>query len=118
MGKRARGNNVAVRKLPHQKSLEETISEGIKIVKDELEHFLGSRDKQAYLAALKATATSARWTEIKGAVEIGKSVPCERRNNLPHNRKPQSCYADRRKESVYRINDPMLKTLLLTSQIT
>ncbi|MEM2292655.1 MAG: hypothetical protein QXU81_10315 [Candidatus Bathyarchaeia archaeon] len=67
------GNNLVVRKLPHEKALEETISEGIKIVKDELEHFLEGRDKQAYLAALKAIATSARWREIKGAVEIAKA---------------------------------------------
>lgn len=34
------GNNVALRKLPHKKALEETVTEGVKIVKDELEHFL------------------------------------------------------------------------------
>jgi hypothetical protein len=47
-------------------------------VNDELEHFLESVDKQAYLAAFKATATSARWSEIKGAVEIAKASRCRR----------------------------------------
>jgi len=69
------GNNLAVRKLPHEKALEETVSEGIKTVRSELEHFLEGRDKVGYLAALKAAATSARWSEVKGAVKIGRGSP-------------------------------------------
>lgn len=112
------GNNLAVRKLPHQKALEETISEGIKIVKDELEHFLEGRDKQAYLAALKATATSARWTEIKGAVEITKASPVNDATIYRIIENLKAAMLIEEKENVYRINDPMLRTLLLTSQIT
>jgi hypothetical protein len=33
------GNSVAVRKLPHKKAMQETISEGMKIAKDELRPF-------------------------------------------------------------------------------
>ncbi|MEM2971822.1 MAG: ATP-binding protein [Candidatus Bathyarchaeia archaeon] len=112
------GNNAAVRKLPHQRALEETISEGIKIVKDELEHFLEGRDKQAYLAALKAAATSARWTEIKGAVEIAKASPVNDATIYRIIENLKAAMLIEEKENVYRINDPMLRTLLLTSQIT
>lgn len=112
------GNNVTVRKLPHQKALEETISEGIKIVKDELEHFLEGRDRVAHLAALKAAATSARWKEIKGAVETrkGSAVNDATVYNILESLKAAMLINE--KEKVYRINDPMLRTLLLTSQIT
>jgi len=112
------GNNVAVRKLPYQKALEETVSEGIKIVKDELEHFLDGRDRVAYLAALKVAATSARWKEIKGAVETrkGSTVNDATVYNILESLKAAMLINE--KEKVYRVNDPMLRTLLLTSQIT
>ena len=67
------GNNVAIRKLPHKKAMEETISEGMKITKDELEHFLQGRDRTTYLAALKVAATSARWREIKAGIETRRN---------------------------------------------
>jgi AAA+ ATPase superfamily predicted ATPase len=112
------GNNVTVRKLSHDKALKETISEGIKIVKDELEHFLEGRDRDAYLATLKAAATSARWNEIKGAIETrkGSTVNDATVYNILENLKAAMLIDE--KEKVYRINDPMLRTLLLTSQIT
>ena len=70
------GNNVAVRKLPLDKALDETVAEGLKIVRDELNHFLKGRGRQAYLSALKAAATRARWSEVKGAMAArrGSSV--------------------------------------------
>jgi len=112
------GNNVAVRKLRHQKALEETISEGTKIVKDELEHFLEGRDRTLYLASLKATATSARWKEIKGAIETAKdsTVNDATVQNILENLKAAMLMDE--KDNVYRVNDPMLRILLLTSQIT
>lgn len=112
------GNNVAVRKLPHEKALEETVSEGIKIVRDELDHFLEGRDRVGYLAALKAAATSARWSEVKGAVEIGRGSPVNDAtvHNILESLKAATLIDER--EKVYRVKDPMLRTLLLTSQIT
>ena len=112
------GNNITIRKLPHQKALEETISEGTKIVKDELEHFLEGRNKQAYLAALKATATPARWTEIKGAVEIAKASTANDATIYRIIENLKAAMLIEEKENVYRIDDPMLRTLLLSSQIT
>lgn len=110
------GNNITVRKLPHQEALKETISEGIKkIVEDELNHFLDGRDRTAYLAALKAAATSAHWNEIRGAIEIRKGSPVNDATvyNILQNLKAAMLVEE--KENVYRVNDPMLRTLLLTS---
>ena len=112
------GNNVAVRKLPHKKAIQETISEGMKITKDELEHFLQGRDRTTYLAALKVAATSARWKEIKAAIET-------RRNSVPNDATVQNALENLKaamltneEEGVYTVKDPMLRKLLLTSQIT
>jgi AAA+ ATPase superfamily predicted ATPase len=112
------GNKVAVRKLPHKKAMQETISEGMKMAKDELEHFLQGRDRTTYLAALKVAATSARWKEIKAAIET-------RRNSVPNDATVQNALEGLKaamltneEEGVYTIKDPMLRKLLLTSQIS
>jgi AAA+ ATPase superfamily predicted ATPase len=111
------GNNVAVQRLPHQEALQQTISEGTKIVKDELEHFLAGRDKTSYLAALKAAATSARWKETKGAIEARKGAVNDATiQNVLKNLK--AAMLIEKKDGVYAIHDPMLRTVLLTSQIT
>jgi AAA+ ATPase superfamily predicted ATPase len=109
------GNNITVRKLPHQEALKETISEGIKIVEDELKHFLDGRDQTAYLAALKAAATPAHWNEIKGAIEIRKGSPVNDATVYNTLQNLKAAMLIEEKENVYRVNDPMLRTLLLTS---
>ena len=112
------GNNIAIRKLPHQTALEETVAEAGQIVKDEVEHFLKQRDRTLYLTALKVTANSARWKEVKTATETAKGATVNDstiRNTL-ENLKAAMLIAE--KDKVYRVNDPMLRTLLLTSKIT
>jgi AAA+ ATPase superfamily predicted ATPase len=112
------GNNVAVTKHSHLRALEDTISEGTKIVKDELEHFLEGRDRSLYLASLKAAATSARWKELRGAIETakGSAVNDATVRNILENLKAAMLINE--EEGAYRVGDPMLRTLLLTSQIT
>jgi AAA+ ATPase superfamily predicted ATPase len=112
------GNDVAIRKLPHKRAMEETVSEGMKITKDELEHFLQGRDRTTYLAALKVAATSARWREIKAGIET-------RRNSVANDATVQNALENLKaamlineEEGVYTVKDPMLRTPLLTSQIT
>lgn len=109
------GNNVAVRKLPHEKALKETITEGVKIVKDELEHFLQGRDRITYITALKVATTPARWKEVKNAIEARKGSPVNDATvqNVVENLKAAMLLEER--EGVYVVKDPMLKTLLLTS---
>ena len=112
------GNNVAVRKLPHHEALEETVSEGAKIVKGELEHFLEGRDRVAHLAALKAAAISARWSEVKGALETVKGYAVNDATVYAILKCLKAAMLVNEKDGVYRVNDPMLRTVMLTSQIT
>lgn len=108
------GNNVTIRKLAHKKALEETVSEGVKIIRDELEHFLEGRDRIAYLAALKATATSARWNEIKEAIKVRKdsTVNDGTVSNILEGLKAGMMIDET--DGSYRVIDPMLRTLLLS----
>jgi len=112
------GNNVAVRKLPHHEALEETVSEGVKIVKGELEHFLEGRDRIAHLAALKVAAIPGRWGEIKGAIETVKGYAVNDATVYAILERLKAAMLVYEEGGVYRVNDPMLRTVLLTSQIT
>ncbi len=112
------GNNVTIRKLRHKDALIETISEGMKIVKDELDHFLKGRDRVAYISALKAASVSARWSEIKGAVEGGKGSTVNDGTiyNIIDNLKAAMIIIE--EENVYKVNDPLMRSILIRSQIT
>ncbi|GBC73844.1 hypothetical protein HRbin04_01251 [archaeon HR04] len=111
------GNNVAVRNIPHRIALEETVAEGTKIVKDELEHFLEGRDRILYITALKAMAISARWRDVKNVIETrrGGSVNDATIYNIIENLKAAMLIGE--DEGVYVVKDPILRSLLLTSQI-
>lgn len=112
------GNNATVRRMPFESALKETVSEGLKIVREELEHFFEGRDRSAHLAALKAAATSARWSEIKGAIEARRRSPANDATvyNVLEGLKAAMLVDEL--ERVYRVGDPMLRTLLLTTKIT
>ena len=115
------GNNIAVRRLAQEKALEETVSEGLKIVKDELNHYLKGRDRSAHIAALKACATSARWSEVKGAMETRKRKGTSRVNDATVYNVISSLKSGMlidEEQNAYRVIDPMLRTLLLTTRIT
>jgi hypothetical protein len=108
------GNKVCVQRLSSEKAFEETETEAFRIVNDELEHFFQNRDRQAYLAALKAAAAFSSWTEIKGAVSIvkGSIVNDSTIYRIIENLKAAMLIME--EKGRYRVEDPMLRSLLLT----
>jgi uncharacterized protein len=111
------GNNIAVRKMPHQSALKEAVNEAEKIVNDEVEHFLQRKERTLYVAALKAAANSARWREIKSAAETAKGSAV---NDSSIGNTIESLLAAMlivEKDRVYEVPDPMLRMLLRTSRI-
>jgi AAA+ ATPase superfamily predicted ATPase len=108
------GNLVAIQRLEHEKALEQAICEGQKIVRDELEHFLERRDKDAYLTVLKAITSPASWSEIRRALEQRKgSVNDATVHNILENLKASMLIQE--ENGLYRIVDPMLRSFLLSS---
>ena len=107
------GNCAAVRKLPHREALEETISEGVKIVRSELNHFLEGKDRESYIAALKALAFSARWSEIKRAIELSRGISVN--DGSVHNimERLQAAMLVQKENGYYKVKDPMLRAYLL-----
>lgn len=109
------GNKVCVQHLSDERALEATTQEAFRIVNDELEHFLLNRDRTAYTAALKAAAISASWTEIKNAMSLAKGSLVN--DSIVH-RIIQNLKAGmliQEEKGRYRVEDPMLRSLLLTS---
>jgi len=107
------GNNVVVREMPHHEALEETVSEGVKIVKGELEHFLEGRDRRLYMAALKAAAIRARWSEVKGAIEAARGIPVNDATVYKILKNLKAAMLIEEQKKTYTVRDPMLRTLLL-----
>jgi len=124
------GNNVAVARLGQEKAMQETVNEALKIVKDEVGHYLKGRNRYAHLAALKVCATSARWSEVKGAIEARtrkgsrSSVNDATVHNVLESLKAAMLIEEERQQEgavggrVYTVRDPMLRTLLLTTRMS
>jgi uncharacterized protein len=108
------GNNICVQRMSHEKALEETTREAFRIVADELEHFLLSRDRISHLAALKAAAITSSWSEIKTSVSNAKGsiVNDAIIQRVIHNLKAGMLIVEER--GKYRVEDPMLRSLLLS----
>ena len=112
------GSNVAVRGMDQRRAIEETVNEGMKIAKTELEHFLEGRDRASYLSALKAIGKSSRWSEIREAVEVAKGgsrVNDGTIHNIISNLKDGMLINIQ--QGNYTIADPMIKELALRSRI-
>jgi AAA+ ATPase superfamily predicted ATPase len=109
------GNKTCVQRLSDEQALEETTEEAYRIVNEELEHFLLNRDRTAYLAALKAAALFSSWTAIKNAVSLAKGslVNDAIVYRIIENLKAGMLIQE--EKGRYRVGDPMLRSLLLTS---
>jgi len=107
------GNNVCIQQMSHEKALEETTQEAFRIVNDELEHFLSNRDRVSHIAALKATAISASWSEIKNAVSNAKGsiVNDAIIQRIIQNLKAGMLIVE--ENGKYRVDDPMLRSYVL-----
>ena len=109
------GNKVCIQHLPHEQAIEGTIVEASRVVADELEHFYQNRDRLAYLAALKQAVKASSWTELKTAVCLAKGsiVNDSTVDRIVKNLKAGMLIYE--KNGRYRVEDPMLRSLLLTS---
>ncbi len=109
------GSNVALRKMSQKRAIEETVSEGLKITRIELEHFLDRKDKKAYIAAMKVIAKTARWSEIKDAVRNAKNEGTTVNDGTIHNilDNLKDGMLANLEEGTYSIGDPMMRHLLL-----
>ncbi len=111
------GNKMCVQRLSHEKALEETATEAFRIVNDELEHFFQNRDRQAYLAALKASATFSSWTAIKGSVSLAKGSVVNDATVFRIIENLKAGMLIQEEKGGYRVGDPMLRSLLLSSAV-
>lgn len=107
------GNNIAVSGLTPQEALEKTVDQGLRVVREELEHFLEGRDKKPYLTVLSVVTSPARWSDIKASVEARKGAAVTDSTVASILKSLEDGLLIDHKENVYQIADPMLRTLLL-----
>ena len=110
------GNHLTVRRLPPGKALAETVREGKRVAKDEVEHFLHGREPSLYWSALKAVAVGAGWSAVHDQMSRSEGRPV---NNGTVGRvlnAMASAYLVSNESGLYRIMDPMVRTYVLESR--
>jgi AAA+ ATPase superfamily predicted ATPase len=108
------GNNIAVGQLSPEEALHKTVEQGLRVVREELEHFLESRDRKPYLTALSAMTIPARWSDIKAIVEARKGNAVSDSTIQSVLKSLEAGMLIDHRDKVYQIADPMLKTLMLS----
>lgn len=110
------GSKAGVEKLPHAAALEEAVKDAEKIVVSELRNFLASRNKELYIAVLRAAAYGARWGDLKRAVEARVGVVNSARLAAALRSLKATMLLDE-EEGLYRIIDPIVRKAVLTRRI-
>lgn len=109
------GNRIAVRHLSTEKALKITADEGKNVVKNELQHFLEGRDKRLYISALKSMASGgATWSTVKQFMEAVRKAPQSSPTVQNVLGNLQEGFLIEHSGEIYRIIDPMLKSLILS----
>jgi AAA+ ATPase superfamily predicted ATPase len=107
------GNKVCIQKLPHERALEETVTEASKIVAGELEHFFQNRDRRAYLAAIRQATKPSSWTEIRTAVSIDKGAVVNDATVDRIVKNLEAAMLIQGDNGKYWVGDPMLRSFVL-----
>ncbi|MEM4230244.1 MAG: ATP-binding protein [Thermoproteota archaeon] len=97
------GNFRCVRRLPHEEALRETVSEGSKIILEELENFLKGRRRELYVKTLRTVSNGARWSEVKKTLNANSKVVKIVLDTLC------SAMIVEEKEGYYWVEDPIIK---------
>lgn len=108
------GNNIAVGKLSPEEALKKTVEQGLKVVREELEHFLDGRERKLYVAALSTMTSPARWSDVKASVEARRGTPVSDSTIQSVLRSLEDGLLIDHKDRVYQIADPIMRTLLLS----
>jgi len=68
------GNFRCVRRMSHEEALEATLREAVKILLEELDHFLLRRRRELYARTLRMLRHGARWSELRDELGVNEKV--------------------------------------------
>ena len=97
------GNYRCIRRLSHDEALKETLSEGSKIILEELNNFLKGRRRELYVKTLRTVSNGARWSEVKKTLNANSKVVKIVLETLC------SAMIVEEKEGYYWVEDPIIK---------
>lgn len=99
------GNYRCIRRLSHEKALENVYSEGKKIVLEELKHFLeNKKNKEKYIQLLKTLP--ARWSTLEAKLNVNSKILRQMLLNL------ENAFLVEKRGNTYIITDPILRKLV------
>ena len=111
------GNNITISRLSPEEALQKTVDQGLRVVREELEHFLEGRDRNLTLTALSAMANPAKWSDVKASVEARRGTPVSDSTIIGVLKSLEDGLLIDHKDKIYQVTDPMLRTLLLTGTL-
>ena len=97
------GNFRCVRRLRHEEALKETIREGSKIIRAEINNFLKNRRRELYIKALRMMGIGARWNQMKRELGVNSKVLGDVLGTLT------ALMMVEEKDGYYWIEDPILR---------
>ena len=97
------GNFRCVRRMSHEEALKATLSEAVKIVLEELDHFMIRRRRDLYTAALRVLRHGASWSELRDELGVNDKVLRDVLLNL------MGAGLITRKDGLYVIDDPIVR---------
>jgi AAA+ ATPase superfamily predicted ATPase len=102
------GNMRCIRRLDHEKALDLTIKEGIKIVISELNAFLKGRNRSLYVKALRKAADGCSWSDVKRATNANNKVVTEILQRL------KAAMIIDEEDGLYTIGGPLMRRAIVT----
>jgi AAA+ ATPase superfamily predicted ATPase len=107
------GNNYGVRKMGYSEAVGQTIKDGKKIVRSELDHFVEGRQKETYLAVLRTLKTAGNfgysWSQLKSGAEILSRRPINNQTLANTIEALKSVQIFELVGEGYRIVDPLMR---------
>lgn len=107
------GNHVAVRRVPPERALEETLKEGKQVAQSELAHFLEARDGRLYWPALKAMAVGSSWGTVREYIARSTGGTPNDGTVLRVIRALEAGFLATESEGMYSIIDPMTRAYVM-----
>ncbi len=99
------GNYRCIRRLSHEKALQNVYAEGRKIMLEELNHFLeNKKNKEKYIQLLKNLP--ARWSELETKLNVNSKILRQMLLNL------ENAFLVEKHGNTYVITDPILRKLV------
>jgi len=101
------GNFRCTRMMEHSRALNAAIEEGVKVILEEINHFLQNKQRKPYVKVLRSARHGARWSELQSGLGVNDKILADILQRLTN-----VGYLDK-VNGLYTINDPVTREAVL-----